>query len=123
MALDWLHSATEPIVHRDVKPSNLMLCGNNYHHVKLVDFGLARQVPCNVEDQPPREAAHRRGDEEEASAWTNCGGGGGTGDAVEETRWEMTGMTGTYRYMAPEVWEQKVCASFQGLGSEFKGVA
>jgi serine/threonine protein kinase len=48
MALDHLHSRTEPIVHRDVKHSNLVLCGADRQSVKLIDFGMAQQVPCNV---------------------------------------------------------------------------
>jgi serine/threonine protein kinase len=32
------------IVHRDIKPANLFLCGANVHHVKLLDFGIARDL-------------------------------------------------------------------------------
>lgn len=39
-ALSYLHSQTPPIVHRDVKPSNLKLTPNNI--LKLVDFGLVK---------------------------------------------------------------------------------
>eukprot|EP01079_Euglenida_sp_SAG-EU17-18_P008971 gene8971-1609_t len=39
-ALEYLHSHS--IIHRDLKPENILLDGN--HHVKLVDFGTARNV-------------------------------------------------------------------------------
>ena len=41
-ALSYLHSQTPPLVHRDVKPSNLKLTPNNL--LKLVDFGLVKAL-------------------------------------------------------------------------------
>ncbi|MEK7723962.1 MAG: serine/threonine-protein kinase, partial [Acidobacteriota bacterium] len=39
-ALSYLHSHEPPIIHRDIKPQNLKLTGDN--HIILLDFGLAK---------------------------------------------------------------------------------
>jgi serine/threonine-protein kinase len=39
-ALEYLHSQTPPILHRDIKPGNLKVTPNNL--LKLVDFGLVK---------------------------------------------------------------------------------
>ena len=41
--LDYLHNRQPPIVYRDLKPSNIMIDGNN-GKVMLIDFGIARWV-------------------------------------------------------------------------------
>ena len=42
-ALDYLHTRSEPIVHRDIKPQNLKIAERN--QVILLDFGLAKGKP------------------------------------------------------------------------------
>lgn len=39
-ALEYLHSQPYPLIHRDIKPGNLILAGND--RVALVDFGLVK---------------------------------------------------------------------------------
>jgi len=41
-ALTYLHSQNPPLVHRDVKPSNLKITPNGL--LKLVDFGLVKAL-------------------------------------------------------------------------------
>ena len=41
-ALDYLHSQQPPIIHRDVKPSNV--CITPEHEAMLLDFGIARRL-------------------------------------------------------------------------------
>jgi hypothetical protein len=45
-ALDYLHSRTPPIVHRDVKPLNLKLTARG--ELVLLDFGLAKGAPAGA---------------------------------------------------------------------------
>ncbi|GFH08173.1 protein kinase domain-containing protein, partial [Haematococcus lacustris] len=46
-ALDYLHTRSPPVIHRDVKLENILLTGTDPHtsDVKLIDFGLAVRLP------------------------------------------------------------------------------
>lgn len=65
-ALAALEACDPPILHRDVKPSNVLIDGAG--RARLADFGLSRRRP-----------------------------------ADGETEGVLTGETGTYLYMSPEI--------------------
>ena len=43
LGLNWLHGSNPPVIHKDLKPSNLLLDENMA--VKLCDFGLSTHIP------------------------------------------------------------------------------
>lgn len=88
--LAYLHNRRpSPIIHRDLKPGNLMLAGSSYQNqrqivfetgtVKLADFGLSKTLPIN------KHADY----------------------AYLDSKFRLTGETGSYRYMAPEVFRHE----------------
>lgn len=46
-ALDYIHLATPPIIHRDVKPGNILLPENSEHNTVLSDFGISLSLETN----------------------------------------------------------------------------
>ncbi|KAL4856575.1 SUMO-activating enzyme subunit 2 [Chlorella vulgaris] len=78
-----------PIIHRDLKPGNLLLSGGQYQDqlqivfdtgmVKLADFGLSKTLPINKHAE----------------------------FGYLDSKFRLTGETGSYRYMAPEVFRHE----------------
>lgn len=88
--LAYLHNRKpNPIIHRDLKPGNLMLAGNPYQDqtsvvfdtgvVKMADFGLSKTLPINKHAEI----------------------------GYLDSKFRLTGETGSYRYMAPEVFRHE----------------
>ncbi|CDW86257.1 protein kinase domain containing protein [Stylonychia lemnae] len=49
LALNYLHHRPQPIIHKDIKPDNILLFENDY--VKLADFGLSTEVQIDIDRQ------------------------------------------------------------------------
>ena len=87
----YLHERTPPILHRDIKPGNLMLSADK-KTVKLGDFGVSTTMKL----KRPSSTGCRNGQPENWSGLFEEGCG--PAPAIEI---EMTGKTGTYRYLSP----------------------
>eukprot|EP00200_Dunaliella_tertiolecta_P005622 CAMPEP_0202350340 /NCGR_PEP_ID=MMETSP1126-20121109/7453_1 /ASSEMBLY_ACC=CAM_ASM_000457 /TAXON_ID=3047 /ORGANISM="Dunaliella tertiolecta, Strain CCMP1320" /LENGTH=516 /DNA_ID=CAMNT_0048942295 /DNA_START=80 /DNA_END=1630 /DNA_ORIENTATION=+ len=93
----YLHSRRQPIAHRDLKPANLMFSGNLHADVeqlildsgvvKVCDFGLSKTLMANDKLKPLQRT------DTSAEQFTDT--------------YKLTGETGSYRYMAPEVFRHE----------------
>lgn len=88
LGMEYLHS--QGIIHRDLKPENILLQGDV---IKVADFGLFRMV--DESDMISENGESMRSEDSSCAFWSTL------------TRSERmaTGMTGTPRYMAPELHE------------------
>ncbi|KAK7314931.1 hypothetical protein VNO77_33461 [Canavalia gladiata] len=68
-AVHYLHSCDPPVIHGDVKPSNILL--DHDFSAKIGDFGLAR-----LKSEPPRFEIEVLDDEEKKKEELECDGGG-----------------------------------------------
>ncbi|XP_057494318.1 serine/threonine-protein kinase VIK-like [Actinidia eriantha] len=69
----YLHNEPNVVIHRDLKPRNILLVNSSADHLKVGDFGLSKLIRVqNSHDV-----------------------------------YKMTGETGSYRYMAPEVFKHR----------------
>mmetsp|Transcript_42688 Transcript_42688/g.97102 ORF Transcript_42688/g.97102 Transcript_42688/m.97102 type:complete len:548 (+) Transcript_42688:268-1911(+) len=105
-ALHFLHDRITPLVHRDVEPANLFVSAD-LSQVKLGDFGLCRALgskePGTNGSNGAQESNGSNGSEPESK--------GPEGSGEERPRKSrgsreveaITGVTGSYFYMAPEV--------------------
>ncbi|XP_078160637.1 serine/threonine-protein kinase VIK-like [Carex rostrata] len=69
----YLHNEPNVVIHRDLKPRNVLLVNSNADHLKVGDFGLSKLITVNHANDI----------------------------------YKLTGETGSYRYMAPEVFKHR----------------
>jgi len=69
----YLHNEPNVVIHRDLKPRNILLVNTAANHLKVGDFGLSKII----KSQHANDV------------------------------YKMTGETGSYRYMAPEVFKHR----------------
>eukprot|EP00798_Chlamydomonas_sp_ICE-L_P028052 gene28052-31154_t len=107
------------VIHRDLKPANLMLGGhktyNAYHKLlmskevgglKLADFGLSKSLKLGKKKNRRTSLDSVDGSSRPSKTPLTKLKATGT-DAVHTDSFKLTGETGSYRYMAPEVFRHE----------------
>eukprot|EP00899_Mesostigma_viride_P026579 jgi/Mesvir1/7105/Mv09210-RA.1 len=129
-AIEYMHGLKPKVMHRDLKPENVLLTLDD--HVKLVDMGLCYQYhhylegsahgqklalkklqEANAAANGGAHATANGGMNISANATANMGGGAkgqvhsvlavNGGSMHSGSLFGVTGLAGTYRYMAPEI--------------------
>ncbi|KAG2500845.1 hypothetical protein HYH03_001606 [Edaphochlamys debaryana] len=128
--LAYLHNRSpQAVIHRDLKPANLMiggpkvfsslhrmLCQEEMGVLKIADFGLSKSLKLNkpkrhnnrgsLDNTPDNSVLNGRANS--AGNPSYQGGASSHGDPTKATeRYKLTGETGSYRYMAPEVFRHE----------------
>ncbi|CAK9181740.1 unnamed protein product [Ilex paraguariensis] len=87
-ALEYLHSCDPPIVHGDVKPSNILLDCN--FNAKIGDFGLAQVLTRDDIVETYINIGENQIDKGKKGSEMCCGNGEDNGSIIEETESVMT---------------------------------
>ena len=98
--LDYLHRHWHDaisIIHRDLKPDNIGFTSDG--NIKIFDFGLCSVVRSSKSTDNSKKNKKIEGTASSSSASTSAS----SKDQAQDEIYEMTGNTGTLRYMAPEV--------------------
>lgn len=112
--LAYLHNRKPtPVIHRDLKPGNLMLSGSQYQDrtqivfnsgiVKLADFGLSKTLPMNRHADFHLDERFKLTGETGRICWLEYW----LEDTVQYAETHSLHPPGSYRYMAPEVFRHE----------------